>query len=342
MGKRSTMAGEELDHYQELLDTHFDLRAATCVSWTRIPDATEVASCFGPMVEPVGRWTFSDASEYRDQHDPSSDEDQDPIVLLGARSGWTIAIEPQGRQATGAAVMRRLSAGGEAFCVLGGGSPEWQYCRAGGEPLRVRRFSDDPPEIHMLDSLISGLPCRGESPGDHWLEAAYVLAERITGVRLRDDDLTEPHAGYIIRNSPRDVLPQHLQPVTMDPEIAEIVADPHGHRRKTAELCARAAAEIAHLEGSLIRDALAAAEDRRRNTPELRKQVQELALQSARHDLPGDSSDRTAALHTLLGALDPNDRQAARLASHWASQMTGGDPDQRARLSILQRCAAYD
>ncbi|MEV0830108.1 hypothetical protein [Nonomuraea rubra] len=336
------MAGEELDHYQELLDIYFDLRAATCVSWTRIPDVTKVASCFGPIVEPVGRWTFSDASDYRDQHDPSSDEDQDPIVLLAARSGWTIAIEPQGREATGVEVMRRLSAGGEAFCVLGSGSPEWHYCRAGGEPLRVKQLTDDPPAIHVLDSLIADLPCRGESPGDQWLEAAYALAERITGVRLGHDDLTEPHAGYIIRNSHRDVSPQHLQPVAMDPEIAEILADPHGHRRKTAELCARAAAEIANLEGSLIHDALAAAEDLRRNTPELRKQVQELALQSARKDLPGDSSDRTAALHALLGSLDPNDRQAARLASHWAAQITGGNPDQRARLSILQRCAALD
>ncbi|WP_162641327.1 hypothetical protein [Streptosporangium sp. 'caverna'] len=336
------MAREELEHYRELLDTHFNLRSYTCISWTRIPDFTEVASCFGNPVEPVGKWILSDASEYRDQHGPSSDEEQDPIILLGARSGWTIAIEPSGRESTATEVMRQLSVGGEAFCVFGNSSPEWQYSRDGGNPLRVRHISDDEPEIGVLDALIGDLPCRVDSSGDNWLEAAYVLAERVTGVRLSDEWPKKPHEGYIIRKSPREVLPEDLRnhPILMDPEIAEIVTDPHRHRRKTAELSARIAVEIADLGSGVIREALAAT-DSRRITAELRKQVQELALQSGRHDLPGTSSNQTAALHALLGALDPNDRQAARLASHWASRVEGGNPNQRARLAIFQACAEY-
>lgn len=337
------MLSGELKYYRELLDSHFDLRNYACISWTRIPDVTEVAACFGDLVEPVGRWTLSDASEYRDQHDPSSIEEQDPIVLLAAQPGWTIAIEPQGWEATAAGVMRRLSAGGEAFCVLGCDSPEWQYSRDGGNPLRVKHISHDAPDIRVLDALIGDLPCRVESSGENWLEAAYALAERITGVRLGHEWFTEPHEAYVIRKSPREVLPDNLRnhPIAMDPEIAEIVADPYGHRRKAAELCARIAVEVAGLGSNVIRDALAAAADSRLITAELRKQVQELALQSGRHDLPGISSDQTAALHALLGALDHDDRQAAGLASHWASRVEGGDHDQRARLAILQACAEY-
>ncbi|MGJ6968278.1 hypothetical protein ACSDR0_40855 [Streptosporangium sp. G11] len=62
----------------------------------------------------------------------------------------------------------------------------------------------------------------------------------------------------------------------------------------------------------MIRDALAAA-DSGLITTELGKQLRELALRSGRHDLPGTSSDQTAALHALLGTLDPNEGQAADL-----------------------------
>ncbi|MER6826274.1 DUF6461 domain-containing protein [Streptosporangium sp. NPDC000563] len=334
---------EEIKHYRELLDIHFDLRSYTCVSWSRIPDVAKVASCFGNPAEPVGRWTLSEASEYKDRHDPSSPEELDPIVLLGTQPGWTIAVEPSGREATATEVMRRLSAGGEAFCVFGGGSPEWQYSRDGGNPLRVKHISDDEPEILTLEALMGDLPCRADSAGENWLEAAYALAERVTGVRLGDEWLTEPHEGYIIRKAPREVLPKNLRDhlVAMDPEIAEIVADPHGHRRKTAELCARIAVEITGLGSDVIHSVLAATLDSRLITAELRMQVQELAFQSGRHDLPGTPSDQTAVLHALLGALNQNERQAAELASNWASRVGDGSPDQRARLAILKACTEY-
>ncbi|GLW10718.1 hypothetical protein Misp01_58460 [Microtetraspora sp. NBRC 13810] len=336
------MAEEELKYYRKLLDTHYVLRGNTCTSWTRIPDVTAVASCFGDLVDPVGKWTLLHASEYRDEHDPSSVEEQDPIVLLDTRSRWTIAIEPDGREATAAEVMRRLSAGGEAFCIFGGGSPEWQYSRDGGKPLRVKHIKDDEPDVRVLGALIGDLPCREDSSGENWLEAAYTLAERITGVRLGDAWLREPHDGYIIRKTTRDVLPENLRdhPILLDPEIAAIAADPHGHRRKVVELSARVAVEVTGLGSEVIRDALAAASSRL-VPAELWKQVQELALQSGRHDLLGTLSAQTAAFNALLGALDPNDRRAAGLASHWASRIEGGTSDQRARLAVLQACAKY-
>ncbi|MFC7110113.1 hypothetical protein ACFQQB_62805 [Nonomuraea rubra] len=103
------MTGEALDHYRELLDTHVELRGDTCASWTRIPDVAEVASRFGNLVEPVGRWTFSGAAEYRDRHDPSSGEEQDPIVragrtrpgLPGRVRGGAPALSPTFEQVTG-------------------------------------------------------------------------------------------------------------------------------------------------------------------------------------------------------------------------------------------------
>src|SRR5688572_25199836 len=73
--ERSSMAEEEPEH-RGLLATHYVPRDCAHVFRTRIPDVTGVASCFGNPVEPAGRRTLHDACAYRDQRDPSSDEEQ--------------------------------------------------------------------------------------------------------------------------------------------------------------------------------------------------------------------------------------------------------------------------
>jgi hypothetical protein len=110
------------------------------------------------------------------------------VVQVDALDGWATLIEPFGWAGTDAGVLARLSAGGRAVNVL------WNV-----NAVMHAGWADDGAVVRSFDPLLDDrrddrLPEDADLPfgePDAALRAAFVLAERLTGVRIERDWLLE-------------------------------------------------------------------------------------------------------------------------------------------------------
>jgi hypothetical protein len=115
-------------------------------------------------------------------------------VEAGDIGGWTLIVELNGYRATLPELLEALSQGGEAVVVYQNVNAltSFQYARNG---TIVRAFDPLLPHMGQIGQPLpeeQGIAFPGENGELHPMPGAFLLAERLTGIRLSESDLTEP------------------------------------------------------------------------------------------------------------------------------------------------------
>jgi hypothetical protein len=115
-------------------------------------------------------------------------------VEAGEISGWTVVVELYGYQATMPEALAALSSTGEAVVIYQSVNADssFQYAKNG---VIIREFDPLLPEQGGLGEPLpqeQGIVFPGENGELHPMRGAFLLAERLTGIRLTESDLFEP------------------------------------------------------------------------------------------------------------------------------------------------------
>ena len=115
-------------------------------------------------------------------------------VEAGEIGGWTVVVELNGYQATLPGLLEALSEGGEAVVIYQNvnGLASFQYAKNGAI---VRAFDPLLPELGQMGEPLpeeQGIAFPGEGGELHPMPGAFLLAERLTGIRLTECDLSGP------------------------------------------------------------------------------------------------------------------------------------------------------
>lgn len=115
-------------------------------------------------------------------------------IEAGEIGGWTIVIELNGYQATLPEQLEALSEGGEAVVIYRNinALSSFQYAKNG---TIVRAFDPLLPRMSQIGEPLpeeQGIAFPGENGELHPMRGAFLLAERLTGIRPTESDLSEP------------------------------------------------------------------------------------------------------------------------------------------------------
>jgi hypothetical protein len=113
-------------------------------------------------------------------------------VEAGVIGDWTLVLESGGYQATQLA--EQLSEGGEAVVIYRSinADSSFQYARNG---TMIRSFDPLLPQMSQEGEPLpeeEGIAFPGEGDELYPMRGSFLLAERLTGIRLTEDDLTGP------------------------------------------------------------------------------------------------------------------------------------------------------
>lgn len=136
--------------------------------------------------------SVASAQEIREWVDEQEYPAYGTAIEAGVIGDWTFVLESGGYQATSFA--EQLSEGGEAVVIYQSVNADssFQYARNG---TVIRSF--DPLLTHMPQEgeplpEEEGIAFPGEGDGLHPMRGSFLLAERLTGIRLTEADLTGP------------------------------------------------------------------------------------------------------------------------------------------------------
>ncbi|WP_433348327.1 DUF6461 domain-containing protein [Microtetraspora malaysiensis] len=205
--------GDTEAHYRDLIEHAPDI-GELCMTWCRAASADQVIQALDVEVLDV---TVSDLQGLINESYEDLEEGRiGRLLMLAEEPPWFLAVEYSGDRAFGA--LERLSSGGEAICLIGSQTLyrfRLYYAR-GGRLLCMFSYGDDiwgdtaPIEEHLTGlchlheryaDLEKGL-VSGEGLLEDWRVHAFVLMERITGVRLSFEWLGRGHALYRFRGWP--------------------------------------------------------------------------------------------------------------------------------------------
>lgn len=115
-------------------------------------------------------------------------------VEAGEIGDWTIVVELNGYQATVPGLIEKLSRDGEAVVIFQNVNAlsSFQYARNG---IIVRAFDPLLPHMGQTGERLpqeAGIAFPGGKGELHPMPGAFLLAERLTGIRLTESDLSEP------------------------------------------------------------------------------------------------------------------------------------------------------
>ncbi|WP_433418733.1 DUF6461 domain-containing protein [Microtetraspora malaysiensis] len=194
-------------HYADLIE-HADLMGELCMTWCRAASADQVIHALDVDVLDV---TMSDLQGLINESYEDLEEGRLPrFLLLAEEPPWFLAVEYSVDRALGA--LERLSSDGEAICLTGSQMlyrGRLYYAR-GGRRLCMFNYGDDTwGDTASIEKHLDGLfnlheryadVERGLVPGEQtlndWRIHAFVLMERITGIRLSFELLEQGNALY--------------------------------------------------------------------------------------------------------------------------------------------------
>lgn len=132
------------------------------------------------------------AREIRDWADRQDLSDYGTAIEAGEIGGWTLVVELGGYRAT--ELLGELTRNGEAVVIFQdvNAHSSFQYAKNGSvvryfDPLltNMPQIGEPLPEEH-------GIAFPGENGELHPMKGAFLLAERLTGIRLTESDLVDP------------------------------------------------------------------------------------------------------------------------------------------------------
>lgn len=134
------------------------------------------------------------AQEVRDWAAQQDYQHYGTAVEAGEVGGWTLVVELNGYQATVPELLQALSANGEAVVIYQNVNAlsSFQYAKNG---TIVRAFDPLLPQQGQSGGPLpeeQGIAFPGENGELHPMPGAFLLAERLTGVRLTEDHLSDP------------------------------------------------------------------------------------------------------------------------------------------------------
>lgn len=129
-------------------------------------------------------------------------------VEAGDRDGWTLVVEINGFQATRRELLETLARDGEAVVIYRNVNAVSSFAYAKNGTV-IREF--DPLIFH--DGQIgaplpqeAGIPFGNQSGDLHPMRNAFTLMERLTGIRLTEQDLLNPSDRIAVGLHPADFL----------------------------------------------------------------------------------------------------------------------------------------
>lgn len=130
----------------------------------------------------------------RDWADQQDYEHYGTAVEAGEIGGWTIVVELNGYQATVPELLEDLSQDGEAVVIFRNVNAlsSFRYAKNG---TIVRAFDPLLPHMSQIGEPLPeerGIAFPGENNELHPMRGAFLLAERLTGIRLTESDVSEP------------------------------------------------------------------------------------------------------------------------------------------------------
>ncbi|GAB3901734.1 DUF6461 domain-containing protein [Microbispora bryophytorum] len=197
-------------HYADLIERSLDI-GELCMTWCRAASADEVLGAFDVDVLDV---TMSGLHHLvKQSYDDLEAGRLGRFLMLAEEPPWFLAMEYTGDRAFRA--LERLSSGGEALCLIGSQMlyrGRLYYAREGRRLCMFDYGGDIWGDTAPIAKHLGGLfnlheryadVERGLVPGDEtlddWRIHAFVLMERITGIRLSFELLERGNALYRFR-----------------------------------------------------------------------------------------------------------------------------------------------
>ncbi|MDP9865616.1 MULTISPECIES: DUF6461 domain-containing protein [Streptosporangium] len=323
---------EVFSAYANLRDT-FPEQA--CITWVSGVATRDVVRGFGGDYGRLTELTWNEVCEEA----YGLDEGTGAIILLASHGDCTVVVEPVGFSGSGSALLRELSAAGEALSLHWTVNHDARISYAAHGEL-VTAF--DPLDVEELDSSAASLnlTLAPEQWREDWMAAALTAGEELSGIRLDRTWFDEPHLGLVVATDftapqrPALLLDDDAQGlVARDPRIAAIAAVPTRDKLpEIALIAAEMAVRTTGLRGELIDEALELIAEKERGVRagQIRGKVGSLAnrlLAQARGALeeegstsllvPGHDTEsgqlllKHNAARTLVSALNSNPEEAA-------------------------------
>lgn len=329
----------------EVFSAYANLRGAfpeqACITWIRGAALHDVVRGFGGDHGRLTELTWNEACEEA----YGFDEDAGAIILLASHGDSTVVVEPVGFRGSDSALLRELSAEGEALSL------RWTVNHDVGVSYAARGklvTAFDPLDTELASSATSlNLTLASEQWREDWMAAALTAGEEFSGIRLDRTWFDEPHLGLVVTTGSPDPRRPALfldddarGLVARDPRVAAVAAAPTRDRLpEIALIAAEMAVRTTGLRGELIDEALELIpEERGVRAGRVRGKVGSLAnrlLVQAREALeeegatslvPGHDTEsgrlllKHNAARTLVSALNSNPEDAAYHALNWAGK----------------------
>ncbi|WP_181871624.1 DUF6461 domain-containing protein [Sphaerisporangium album] len=197
-------------HYRDLIERSHSI-GELCMTWCQATSGDQVIQALDVDVLDV---TMSDLEDLVDEsYEDLVEGTVGSFLMLAEEPPWFLAIELSGDRAFGA--LERLSADGEAVCLIGSETLyrfRLYYAREGRLVCRFSYGEDIWGDTAPIEKHLIGL-CHlheryadvqeGRIPGEGLLEDwrihAFILMERISGVRVSFELLGRKHALHRLR-----------------------------------------------------------------------------------------------------------------------------------------------
>ncbi|GLX93277.1 DUF6461 domain-containing protein [Herbidospora sp. NBRC 101105] len=177
------------EHYRRVVQSIDPSLADGTITWCR---AANVAAVLPIDPDSAVPQTLSDAFDLSINQVAMTGRGR--TVVIGELDGWFLVLEPNDWNS--ADRIAALSRGGEAVSLVIGDTLRHYHLHVARDGEQVCRFRwGDAPEGEP-PSLAGDLALETPLDFDVWKTRAFVLAERLTGVRVTTEWLAAEHTGY--------------------------------------------------------------------------------------------------------------------------------------------------
>ncbi|MGW0809356.1 DUF6461 domain-containing protein [Nonomuraea sp. NPDC002799] len=198
-------------HYRSVVDDLAESLPDGSITWCHAASASDVAVALGGELSSTALRSLSEASGEAGHHVRRSGHGK--TLIVGELGSWFVIVEPD--DWNGAEALPRLSAAGEAVSLWLGDTMrhyDLHYARDGQELCRFRWGAEPDGDPSSLVGLLSGLSLASGPPSfEEWKVHAFILLERISGVRLTTQWLCREHTRFVQGPHARDVPPDDAE-----------------------------------------------------------------------------------------------------------------------------------
>lgn len=182
-------------HYQAILARHSEALKETCITWCHAKSADELAVAVGADPQSAAPRTLSDADS--ESYERIMRIGHGNTLVIGEMAPWFVVMEPGDTR--GAKSLDRLSGDGEALSLVIGDTLlhySLLYARDGQLLCRLRWLDMPAGDFGVIEHHLADLSLLGDVSSEGWKVNAFILAERITGIRLTEEWFAREHTRY--------------------------------------------------------------------------------------------------------------------------------------------------